>query len=62
MFFGSVRKQAPKLWMMPAQIVPTTVAVSADAGPQPHHLCNQFFSGPAQDILIHRHDNAVAAS
>src|SRR5262249_26903319 len=47
-------KQTPKLWMMPAQIVPTTVAVGTDAGPQPNHLGNQFFSGPVLDVLIHR--------
>src|SRR5262245_23358442 len=39
-------KQTPQLRMMPAQIVPATVAVGADAGPQPHHLSKQFFSGP----------------
>ena len=38
-------KKTPKLWVMPAQIVPTTVAVSADAVPQSHHLGNQFFPG-----------------
>ena len=39
-------KKTPKLWVMPAQIVPTAVAVSADAVPQSHHLGNQFFPGP----------------
>src|SRR5215510_16620558 len=54
-------KQTPKLWMMPAQIVSTTVAVGTDASPQPYHLGNQFFPGPVYDVVIHRHDNAVAA-
>src|SRR5262249_4553804 len=40
MLRNRLRKETTKLWMMPTQIVPTTVTVSTDAAPQPHHLIN----------------------
>lgn len=43
-------KQAPKLRVMPAQIVPAAVAMSADAVSQPHHFGNQFFPRPVLEI------------
>jgi hypothetical protein len=57
-----LRQQAPKLRMVPAQVVTAAVAVSANASTQPDHLGNEFVSREFREIVIRDgHDVTLAA-
>src|SRR5215204_196472 len=48
--------------MMPAQIVPTAVAVGTNTRTQPNYLDNQFVPGQVRDIVIHCDPKAACSS
>ena len=49
----ALRHQLPKLWMMPAEIIPAAVAVPPDSGAQPLDLINQLVARQHIQIFVH---------
>src|SRR5258707_850926 len=60
LWVDAFRQQTPQLRMMPAQVMPRTIAVGANAGSQSLHLRNQRLAVEAVQIFVHADSIAIA--
>lgn len=52
-------QQSPKLRVVPTQVMPTTIPVRPDSGPEALHLGNQFFLAHIQEIVVLHHPDPL---